>query len=243
MPVRPLAENVLNKGSAEITVPSDIMGSNYLIQLSCANFTGECAKGLSSSLFSIVHLADPVALTINKLGTGAVIDSNIICSSNRSDCLENYERGSAVNLSAVSTDPIAIFTGWSGACSGTETCQITMDSAKSVTATFSVRAVTLTAAPDPGTIFTGWSGDCLNNGQCFTSWSNACATDIPCNITMSRDQSVTANFVKNPILQVNKRGTGAGAVTGQQINCGNTCSATYVQGKPEILIHDELKHY
>lgn len=197
VPVKTLAENVLNKGLAEISVPSDAVGNNYLIQLNCANFTGECVKGLSNAPFSIVRLADPVALTINKLGAGVVTDKNIICGSNRSNCLENYERGTAVSLSAVSADPIAIFTGWSGACSGTETCQVIMGSDQSVIATFSVKAVTLTAVPDTDSIFTGWSGDCLNNGQCFVSQSSACATDVACNITMIRDQSVTANFVKS----------------------------------------------
>ena len=223
--VKSLAANIINKGLAEISVPSDIMGSNYFIQLSCANFTGECVKGLSDASFSIIRLTDPVALTINKSGAGTVNDGNIICGSDRIACLENYERGAVVTLSAISADPVAIFTGWSGACSGIGTCQITMSSDQSVTATFSIRAVTLTAEADPGSIFAGWSGAC--------SGARTCQATSP-------EQSVTANFVKLPFLQVNKRGAGtvtgvATSITGQQINCGSICSATYAQVGEEIL--------
>ncbi|MBI3046381.1 MAG: S8 family serine peptidase [Candidatus Harrisonbacteria bacterium] len=185
-PVQTLAANIINKGSAEIAVPSDAEGNNYLIQLSCANFTGECAKGLSNAPFSIIRLADPVVLTINKFGAGAVTDGNIICGSSRDACLENYERGTAVTLSAASTNPIVIFTGWSGACSGTGTCQVTMGGDQSVTATFSVRAVTLIAEADPGSIFTGWSGACSGTGTCQVT---------------SDQQSVTANFIKSQVIQ------------------------------------------
>ena len=98
---------------------------------------------------------------------------------------------------AMSADPTAIFTGWTGACSGIGTCQVMMDGDQSVTANFSRRAVTLTAVADPGSTFTGWSGNCLVNGGCSVSWSSACATDEPCNITMIEDQAVTANFIKS----------------------------------------------
>jgi hypothetical protein len=33
----------------------------------------------------------------------------------------------------------AVFSGWSGACSGTGTCTVTMDATKAVTATFNRR--------------------------------------------------------------------------------------------------------
>ncbi len=224
-PVKPLAQNVVNNGSAEISVPNDLLGSNYLIQLSCANFTGECAKGLSSSPFSIIRLENPKILTINKSGVGTVTtDGNIICGSNRGSCLENYESGDAVTLSAISTDPSVIFTGWSGACSGIGTCRIVMDGAQSVIAAFSRRSVTLTAIPDPGTVFTGWSG-------------GVCSGTEPCQVT-SENQPVTANFMKLPVITIKKAGNGIGDVRGQQINCDSACptkSATYAQGWTETL--------
>jgi hypothetical protein len=72
-------------------------------------------------------------LTVVKSGTGTVTSSpaGINCGD---DCTESYAQGTSVTLTATPTDS-ATFAGWSGACSGT-TCVVTMDSAKSVTATF-----------------------------------------------------------------------------------------------------------
>jgi hypothetical protein len=51
------------------------------------------------------------------------------------DCSESYAVGTAVTLTAT---PLrgSTFTGWSGACSGTGSCALTMSADKSVTATF-----------------------------------------------------------------------------------------------------------
>ena len=52
------------------------------------------------------------------------------------DCSESYDYGTEVTLSAVAATG-STFAGWSGAnCSGTGSCVVTMDAAKSVTATF-----------------------------------------------------------------------------------------------------------
>ena len=47
----------------------------------------------------------------------------------------DYVSGTAVALTAT-PDPGTVFAGWSGACSGTGECDVTMDSDRSVTATF-----------------------------------------------------------------------------------------------------------
>ena len=130
-----------------------------------------------------------------------MVDGNISCASSRSDCSENYERGAVVTLSANAADLASIFTGWSGACSGTGTCQITMGDDQSVTAVFSKRAVTLTAVADPGSKFDKWTGECLAKEQCFTSSSDSCVGGAKCNITMGSNQSVTANFVRNTNIE------------------------------------------
>lgn len=202
VPIRTLAENVVNKGSAEITVPSDISGNKYKIQLTCSKtFSGECTEGLSADLFSIVSLTDPQVLVIHKNGIGAVTDGNIRCGIDRGACLENYEKGAVVNLTADTTsNPNLIFSGWTGDCSGTGTCQIKMDSARDVTATFSNKFITLTAkSTDPLSTFSGWSGECIENGMCRAVWTQDCGdnTTIPCNVTVAEcnsDQSVSPMF-------------------------------------------------
>jgi Divergent InlB B-repeat domain len=41
-----------------------------------------------------------------------------------------------VDLTATADDPVSTFDGWGGACSGTGSCSVTMDSDKSVSASF-----------------------------------------------------------------------------------------------------------
>ena len=76
-------------------------------------------------------------LTIVKDGTGTgTVTSNPIGISCGSDCTEPYVPSTLVTLTAVA-DSTSTFAGWSGSgCSGTSTCNVTMDAAKAVTATF-----------------------------------------------------------------------------------------------------------
>ena len=52
-----------------------------------------------------------------------------------SDCSELYNSGTVVTLTAAAATG-STFTGWSGACSGTGSCQVTMSAARAVTARF-----------------------------------------------------------------------------------------------------------
>jgi uncharacterized repeat protein (TIGR02543 family) len=78
----------------------------------------------------------PKTLTVTTGGSGSGVvrgrPAGITCPT---DCTENYATGTVVHLRAV---PAAgsTFTGWSGACSGTGACSVTMDASKTVTATF-----------------------------------------------------------------------------------------------------------
>ena len=68
------------------------------------------------------------------LGSGRVTSSpsGINCGS---DCSESYNSGTTVTLTAT-PDSGSTFVGWSGDCSGTGSCTLTMNSNKSVTANF-----------------------------------------------------------------------------------------------------------
>ncbi|MEW6052162.1 MAG: DUF1566 domain-containing protein [Nitrospirota bacterium] len=89
-------------------------------------------------------------LTVGKggTGTGTVISApaGVSCGT---DCTEAYTAGTSVTLSA-SPDGNSLFSGWSGACAGTGACALTMDAAKSVTATFAIKTFTLTATAGAG---------------------------------------------------------------------------------------------
>ena len=80
--------------------------------------------------------AFPLTIAKNGNGTGAVtssppgIDCGTVCSA-------AFPVGQAVTLAAAA-DAGMTFSGWSGACSGMGACQVAMDAAKQVAATFEV---------------------------------------------------------------------------------------------------------
>lgn len=73
-------------------------------------------------------------LTVGKTGSGTVTSNpaGINCGS---DCTETYPAGATVALAAVPAGGFT-FAGWSGACSGTGSCSVAMDTSRNVTATF-----------------------------------------------------------------------------------------------------------
>jgi hypothetical protein len=81
----------------------------------------------------------PLNVTIAGSGRGKVISTpaGIDCGST---CSTEFAAGTLVTLTAMpdfsTGDPYTEFQGWSGDCSGTGSCVVTMDQAKSVTATF-----------------------------------------------------------------------------------------------------------
>ena len=79
-------------------------------------------------------------LNVSKSGTGdgrvTSDPSGIDCGST---CTASYDQGTSVTLTATPSSG-SVFAGWSGACSGTGDCVVTMDiSNKSVTATFNLQ--------------------------------------------------------------------------------------------------------
>uniref|UniRef100_A0A831U6Y1 Choice-of-anchor D domain-containing protein n=1 Tax=Geobacter metallireducens TaxID=28232 RepID=A0A831U6Y1_GEOME len=86
-------------------------------------------------------------LTVAKGDTGAgTVTSSPAGISCGTTCSGSFATGSTVTLTA-SPEAGSAFTGWSGACSGTGDCTVTMDTAKSVTASFT------TTNPPTVTIF------------------------------------------------------------------------------------------
>ncbi|MEW6053690.1 MAG: DUF1566 domain-containing protein [Nitrospirota bacterium] len=89
-------------------------------------------------------------LTVSKSGTGSgSVNSSPAGISCGSDCSEIYLAAASVTLSA-SPDPGSFFTGWSGACTGTGSCTVTMETAKSVTAKFIIKTYTIKASAGKG---------------------------------------------------------------------------------------------
>ena len=91
-----------------------------------------CSGGDSNS--DTIAATFNLAISIDGPGTGTVISSpaGINCGT---DCSESFTENTVVTLTA-SRETGSLFAGWSGACSGTDSCSVTMDEAQSVTATF-----------------------------------------------------------------------------------------------------------
>jgi peptidoglycan/xylan/chitin deacetylase (PgdA/CDA1 family) len=200
----------------------------------------------------------PVELTVGKAGTGSgAVTSNpagIVCGAT---CEDEFANGVSVTLTAVAAAGSS-FTGWSGECTGTSTtCTVTLDVARSVTATFTLLPVQLTVGKagtgsgavtsNPAGIACGASCSAsLANGttvtltavaapgSAFTGWSGACAgASVTCMVSLSVARSVTATFTLLPVhLTVTKAGTGNGTVKSDpaEIACGVTCEADFTNG-------------
>ena len=160
------------------------------------------------------------SLTVARTGTGSgsvVSDpAGIDCGLN---CSALYYYNQSVILTA-SPATGSTFTGWSGdVCTGSDICTVTMSAARSVTAEFYLNKYTLTvnkAGSGSGTVTSEPTGidcntDCSavfdngvsvtlsvapSNNTTFNGWDGACTGMQACNVTMTSDQSVTANFTR-----------------------------------------------
>ncbi len=105
--------------------------------------TNPCVFTLNQSWSMITaNFQRALTLTFTGAGTGTVTSSpaGIACSSN---CTGYFNNGTIVTLSATASTG-ATFSGWSGACTGTGTCTVTMDAARAVSANFVRNAERLT---------------------------------------------------------------------------------------------------
>ncbi|MEZ4404644.1 MAG: hypothetical protein R3B06_31780 [Kofleriaceae bacterium] len=223
--------------------------------------TGPCTVNVRSDLTINAAFALNYSLVVTRTGTGtgavSSIPAGISCGA---DCDETYAANAVVTLTATA-DPSSTFTGWSGACTGTGACTVTMDAAKTVAATFQLRQHVLTASvggTGTGTITSSPLG--INCGaactatfdhgtvvaltatagatSAFAGWTGACTGLGACIVTMDQARTVGATFTVNSLaLSVARAGNGAGAVTSTPagITCGATCTAPFNAGTTVTL--------
>ncbi len=110
---------------------------------------------------------------------------------------------------AASANASSTFEGWSGDCSGTGSCQVTMNSSKAVYATFNLKQYTvgLSAAPPAGGSVAGGgtvthgatvtATATANPGYVFVEWSEGgipVSTSAEYTFTATGDRALTATF-------------------------------------------------
>ena len=126
-------------GTPDITTTADLNSTagNYPITVSlgtlqAANYNFTFVNGT----LTVLPLTYQLQVTLNGTGSGSInsIPAGFTCTSGT--CFATYTVGDSVNLTATPSSD-STFAGWSGACSGTGTCNITSISAdRTVSATF-----------------------------------------------------------------------------------------------------------
>ncbi|MHA2675304.1 MAG: InlB B-repeat-containing protein [bacterium JZ-2024 1] len=183
------------------------------------------------------------------------------------NCSRAFAQGTQVTLTAT-PDINSSFDGWTGACSSTNfIVVVTMDSAKTCTATFNLlqpATANLTVSKNGNGVVTSTPSGiscgmgCASQTASFTAsstvllfaypdpgwrfagWGGDCsgnATNVQ--IIMDANKTCTATFVQQFTLTVTKNGNGVVTSTPAGIDCGNTCSAGYDDATSVTLIATE----
>ncbi len=240
--------------STEPSLASD--GSRVAFRSDASNLVAGDTNA-SEDIFTHTLKTGVRALTVTRAGsgTGTITTSPAGIACTGASCSRDFTTGATVTLTP---NPAAgsAFTGFTGACTGTGPCTVTLDEARSVTATFAT-AFKLTVVKDgtgqgtvtstPAAIDCGssCSADIASDtsvtltatpasGSTFTGFTGDCTGTGPCVVSMTAARSVTATFTLIPrfALTVTRGGTGQGSVTGTPgaINCGTSCNADYETG-------------
>ncbi len=202
-------------------------------------------------------------LSVTRSGTGSgsvattVSPGGINCGTT---CSADFFNGSSITLTQTPA-PGSQFTGWSGACSGTQSvCTVSMSAARSVTASFSILTYALTVvksgsgsgvvSSSPSGINCGTSCTASFNdgttvvltatpqaGSLFDGWSGACTGKGTCTVSMTQARSVTANFSAEYSIEVIIFGDGDGRVTSSPpgVDCVSICYVSFPAGASVTL--------
>ena len=130
-------------GTPVALTPTPAPGSYFAGWSGACAGTGVCnltmsANRAATATFGLLRTLD---VTLAGSGSGSVtsVPAGIACPG---DCTEDYASGTPVALTATSA-PGSYFVGWSGACSGSAGCDLTMSVDRAVTATFGSSAIFL----------------------------------------------------------------------------------------------------
>jgi ABC-type phosphate transport system substrate-binding protein len=208
-------------------------------------------------------------LTATKEGTGsgtiASSPAGIDCGAT---CAAEFITGEEVTLTATPAEG-STFAGWSGACSGTGSCTVTMSAAREVGAKFNLQSFQLKvsrAGSGSGAVTSSPVGIACGSqceaaylfgsevtltatpaeGSTFAGWSGACSGTGSCTVTMSAAREVTAEFVlsggSSYSLKVTKSGIGSAPITStpKGIDCRSTCQASFPSGTKVTLKAEPL---
>ena len=188
------------------------------------NYPGVYSRVLAGLEWIIPTISSEYWLEVARVGTGqGTITSDSVGIDCGTSCAAKFTAGQSVELSAEPASG-STFTGWSGDCLGTGTCEVTIDQGRDVTANFTedppppLPLTVSRAGTGQGTIASDPAGiDCGSvclatfpdgsaveltptpaSGSTFTGWSGDCSGTGTCVVTMSEARSVVADFTEDP---------------------------------------------
>jgi hypothetical protein len=182
-----------------------IVGNN-----SITVFASDAENAETSATVNVTLNTTPTnfSLTVAKAGTGTgtvtSAPSGINCGSS---CSLDFTSGTNVTLTATPSTGSS-FAGWSGACSGGSTCQVTMNQAQSAIATFAL--IPPPADTTPPTV------------SISSPANNATVQTATVNVTGTASDNVGVSFVQvsvNSTARVSATGIGTWSYTAA-LNCG-----------------------
>ena len=220
-----------------------------VIQASDGNFYGTTYQGGANNegtVFKLQVNEDTLTVSVSGSGTVTSTDGYINCPGT---CSHLYSHNAPVTLNAAAAGGWS-FAGWSGACSGNGSCNLTMSQNQSVGATFTQNTYQLSVTTSGSGAVTSTDGFINCPGTCshtylsntqvtlnatpalgwsFTAWGGACSGTGSCKVTMTQNLSASATFTQNYYtLTVSVVGSGTVTSTDGYINCPGACSHTYI---------------
>jgi hypothetical protein len=204
-----------------VNLPASAAGHNLTFRWRMGS---DITVGSTGWRIDSVRLLDGQRLTVSKAGNGSgTITSSPTGISCGAACSTMFEIGGSVALTATPAAGTS-FTGWTGSCSGTGTCTVPVNAAKSVTATFTLQSRSLTvkkAGNGVGKVTSAPAGVscpkvCLASflygtslvltatpsaKAVFSGWTGACTgKSKTCALSMTSDLAATAKFTAKCVV-------------------------------------------
>ena len=222
--------------------------------------TGTCVVGMTASrsvTASFDMTSYPLSVSLSGEGAGTVTSSpsGINCGTT---CSTSLATGTSVKLTATATKG-SKFAGWTGACSGTSSCTVSMKSASTVSARFDripyplsysrkgTGAGTATMV-NTGTVCATVCSKTFPSGtvvrltaapdaaSSFAGWTGGCSGKGPCVVTLNVATQVYASFNKvKSTLTTTVQGATGGQIVATGINCTGHC-ATLVANTGSVAL-------